>query len=120
MMTEPADPALDRVVLDSLRQLSEPGQPDVLQEVLNLFLNDAPSRLEAIEAAVTAGDARGLQRAAHTMKGSSGTIGASALQKVCLSLEQMGKAAELSDAAAGLEQLRSEYRRVQDAIHQLL
>lgn len=119
-MAEQSAPILDHAVLDALRQLGEPGQPDVLHEVLRLFLSDAPVRLHAIEAAVMAGDAQGLQRAAHTMKGASGTIGATALQTLCRSLEQMGKSAELTDAAAGLEQLRSEYRRVQDAIHQLL
>ena len=39
-------PALDPAVLESLRELTPPGEPDVLKEVLQLFLEDVPGRIE--------------------------------------------------------------------------
>ena len=115
-----SDPAIDPAVIDTLRQLNVDGQPDVLEEVFGLFLTDAPARIDAIAAAVDHGDAPGLQRAAHTLKGAAGTIGAIPLQNVCRQLEQMGKQAAFAEAAAGLAALRLEYQRVKAESHQLL
>ena len=41
MTIDDATPVLDRATLDALRQLNEPDQPDVLQEVLTLFFPSA-------------------------------------------------------------------------------
>ena len=117
---EPSVAALDPAVLDSLRQLTQPGEPDVLAEVLGLFLADAPSRLDAIVAAAVAGDAVALQRSAHTLKGAAGTIGASALQAACRELEELAKHSSLAPGAADLAALHSEFARVETAIDLLL
>jgi HPt (histidine-containing phosphotransfer) domain-containing protein len=119
-MAESFSPAIDPAVLATLRQLNEDGQPDVVKEVLGLFLIDAPARLQAIVAAVANGDARGLQRAAHTLKGASGTIGALALQRVCRGLEEMARQDALADARSALEEMHREFGRVKDEIDQLL
>jgi HPt (histidine-containing phosphotransfer) domain-containing protein len=113
-------PALDHSVIDALRQLNEDGQPDVVNEVLGLFLTSAPAQLAAIEAAIAAQDAAGLQRTAHTLKGAASTIGANALQAACRHLEELGKQQHVHDAAHAIGDLRHEYARVQDAIAQLL
>jgi HPt (histidine-containing phosphotransfer) domain-containing protein len=110
-MAESFSPAIDPAVLATLRQLNEDGQPDVVKEVLGLFL---------IDAAVANGDARGLQRAAHTLKGASGTIGALALQRVCRGLEEMARQDALADARSALEEMHREFGRVKDEIDQLL
>ena len=112
--------ALDPAVLDSLRQLTQPGEPDVLADVLGLFLADAPTRLGAIAAAAAAGDAAALQRSAHALKGAAGAIGASALHAACRELEDVAKHPGLSPGAADLAVLHSEFARVKTAIDLLL
>jgi HPt (histidine-containing phosphotransfer) domain-containing protein len=119
-MTMASHRALDPAVLDTLRQLNAEGQPDVLAEVFGVFLADAPARLEAIASAVNSKDAAALQRAAHTLKGAAGTIGAVDLQNACRQLEQMGKQQSFDGAVVALDVLRREYRRVKDEIDQLL
>ena len=119
-MADDALPALDPAVIEALRQLNEEGHPDVVTEVLGLFLTEAPSRLDAVEAAVRDRDASALRRSAHTLKGASGAIGATALQTACRALEELGKRHALDEAPAAMETMRHEYRRVQDAIDQLL
>ena len=114
------DNALDRAVLESFRQLNQDGEPDVLVEVLGLFLEDAPARLDAMTAAVAAGDGPALQRAAHGLKGAAGTIGARSLQAACRELEEMGKHNRLESATAGLDLMRREYERVKAEIDHLL
>jgi len=117
---EAVDAALDPAVLDSLRRLTPPGEPDVLKDVLGLFLADAAGRLEAIVAAVSVGDAPALQRSAHTLKGAAGAIGASALQAACRELEELAKRPGLVPDAVDLATLHSEFARVRAAIDLLL
>lgn len=112
--------ALDPNVLESLRQLNQKGEPDVLSEVLRLFLADTPKRIDAIAEASSRGDATALQRAAHGLKGAAGTIGAVALQAACRALEDLAKGATLGAAVAELDVLRKEYARVKADIEHLL
>lgn len=111
---------LDPQVIDALRQLNQDGEPDLLREVLTVFLDDAPQRVRAMAEAVASGDARALERSAHALKGAAGSIGAHALQHLCRDLEQMGRKGDTSTAAAHFEAFRAEFARVRQAIEQLL
>ena len=113
-------PALDPVVLESLRQLTPPGEPDVLAEVLQLFKADVPTRIERLRAAWQAGDAVTVQRAAHSLKGSAGNIGANQLLAVCARLDELGRAGDLSALAPLVASLDAEYGRVESEIQRLI
>jgi HPt (histidine-containing phosphotransfer) domain-containing protein len=112
--------ALDPTVIDSLRQLTGEGEPDVVREVLTLFRDGAPARIAAITGACRAGDAGALRRSAHEFKGASATIGAYRLQQCCRELEDAGKNGALERGPALLEALDAEYARVDAAIAELL
>jgi HPt (histidine-containing phosphotransfer) domain-containing protein len=114
------DDALDPTVLESLRQLTQPGEPDVLADVLGLFLADAPARIEAIATAAMVGDAEALRRSAHTFKGAAGAIGATALQAACRELEETAKRSGLTPGAVNLAPLYREFDRVRAQIVLLL
>jgi HPt (histidine-containing phosphotransfer) domain-containing protein len=113
-------PILDPAVVESLRRLNQPGEPDVVQEVLTLFIAEAPARLAAVAAAVDAADAMGLQRAAHALKGSAAAIGATALQRICGDLEEMARHGALAGASEGAESMRSAYTSLHAEIDHLL
>ena len=49
-------PALDPTVIEGLRLLTTPGEPDVLTEVLRMFLMEAPKRMDRLRNAHQAGD----------------------------------------------------------------
>src|SRR5205814_2153741 len=59
-------PPLDDSVLARLG-----GDQTLLQEISQLFIEDAPVRLRQIRAALDERDAQGLQRAAHGFKGAA-------------------------------------------------
>ena len=42
---------LDPAVVDRLRQLTPPGEPDVLAEIFTVFLEEVPRRIERLKAA---------------------------------------------------------------------
>jgi HPt (histidine-containing phosphotransfer) domain-containing protein len=111
---------LDPAVLDSLRKLTPAGEPDVLGEILTTFLDDVPRRIERLRAALGAGDAVGLQRAAHSLKGSSGNIGAHALYEAARRLDEIGKAGDLAAAVPAIDALAGEYGKVEAEIRRLL
>jgi HPt (histidine-containing phosphotransfer) domain-containing protein len=111
---------LDPDVVGRLRQLTPPGEPDVLTEILRLFLDDVPRRIETLRAATAAGDAIAVQRAAHSLKGSSGNIGARALYDVCRKLDDTAKAGNLVRLQPLVDALADEYTKVETEIRSLL
>jgi signal transduction histidine kinase/CheY-like chemotaxis protein/HPt (histidine-containing phosphotransfer) domain-containing protein len=61
------------------------------REVIALFVDDAPRRMDDIRAAHKSHDTAALSRAAHALKGSASNVGASALTDGCFALEQASK-----------------------------
>ncbi|MDQ3440234.1 MAG: Hpt domain-containing protein [Planctomycetota bacterium] len=115
-----SDPALDLEVIERLRSLNQPGAPDVVREVLTLFLEETPARLAAITAAAESGDADALRRAAHVLKGSAAAIGAVTLQRICAGLEDAAQQGRMVDAPTGAESASVAYTAVRAAIDHLL
>jgi HPt (histidine-containing phosphotransfer) domain-containing protein len=81
-------------------RLMESCEDDVMlaKEVLQEFRRTAPTRLSQLAAAVTALDSAQIRFEAHSIKGSSRTIGADALAAVIARLEMAGVSGDLSDA----------------------
>jgi HPt (histidine-containing phosphotransfer) domain-containing protein len=116
-----APPAvLDASVIDALRQLTPPGEPDILAEVFTLFLEEAPPRIERMRNAAAGGDIKEVHRAAHSLKGSAGNIGARAMYDVCSVIDERGKAGDLAGAAALVDAVQAEFDKVESEIHRLM
>jgi CheY-like chemotaxis protein len=73
---------LDRAVL--LEHMA--GDPELLAEMVALFLQDCPQLLAALREALARGDARALKRAAHTLKGTVSNFAAPAATAAALRL----------------------------------
>ena len=115
-----AHDVLDPDVVEGLRQLTPPGEPDVLAEIFNLFLDEVPKRIDALRSAVISGDAVKVQRTAHSLKGSSGNIGARAMHEVCRQLDERAKGGDLNTLQPLVDTLVTEYRKVETEIRRLL
>ena len=82
------DPASELRALDRSLALSRVGgDVELLQEIAQLFLEDAPNMLAAIDLALRSGDAHALERAAHSLKGSVSNFGAQCAYEAAFSLE---------------------------------
>jgi CheY-like chemotaxis protein len=90
---------LDRSVLAGLRELQGEGEPDLLDELIEMFFDDVPSQLEALQEAVEVGDAHSVERVAHTLKGSCGNMGATRMAAICAELQDIGPSKDLSRAS---------------------
>ena len=92
------------------------GDRELLAEIVEAFRNDCPAQLARIREAVQAGDARGLYRAAHALKGAMGNLAAGPAVERALELETMGREARLQDAEATLNLLEQEAAHVVSAL----
>lgn len=88
------------------------GDRELYAQVAEVFFEDMPSQLAALEGAMTGRDFPTAQRAAHTIKGMAATIGAERLRLIAYGLEQACKACDATAATASCPLLRDEYAAV--------
>ncbi len=111
-----AGPPLDREVLAGLRGLQGEDDTDIVAELAGMFVDDTRSGLSALEEAMQKGDAQAVERAAHALKGSSGSMGARGMSGLCARLERAGASGDLSHGFGLLERLEEEFGRVERAL----
>ncbi len=107
---------MDRNVLDNIRQIQREGAPDLLAELIHLYVDSSPKYLEQMRKAVGSPDTTAMWRAAHTLKSSSGNLGALNLAGLCGKLEEMGRAASTKSAVTVLNEIEAEYARVRESL----
>ena len=90
---------LDQGALSAIRALDPTGAAGIVQQVIDMYLADAPQLLERMRAASSSGNAAELGKAAHSLKSASFNVGAKDLGRICAELEQIGKANALENAA---------------------
>jgi CheY-like chemotaxis protein len=112
----PREGVIDPAIIAGLRELREPGQPDPLKELVELFIKDAKPRIEKMQSALDEKDGNGLAAAAHTLKGSASNLGARGLAGLCAQLEKIGKSDDLAEAANILLDVRSEFQSVETSL----
>ncbi len=116
---DPTIPALEEgenpvefSVLFGLRELQEEGEPDILEELIGLFLAEVPAQLAVLIEATQRGDAQVAARIAHTLKGSSASMGAVRMASICAELEEIARSEHLTDAPPRISGLEEEFGRV--------
>ena len=80
-------PILDQESFGALQELAGDDDPDLISELIGLFIEDASDRMAQIESALGAEDVQSIGAAAHALKSSSANIGALAFSKACAALE---------------------------------
>lgn len=76
-----------------------------LAETVEMLAGDGPSLVADIRRAIGAGDAAGVGRAAHALKGMISNFCAPRAQAAALEVEKLGKSGDLAPAAAATETL---------------
>jgi signal transduction histidine kinase/DNA-binding response OmpR family regulator len=113
-------PANTTPVFDQREALARVGgSPQILAKIARLFIEDCPSRVAAIKAAVDARDADGLRRAAHALKGAAGNVSARRLFEAAKVLERLGAESRLDAAEGAWRALSVEAARVVDTLNRI-
>jgi signal transduction histidine kinase/DNA-binding response OmpR family regulator len=93
-----------------------PGGDGKLKQMAQLLFDECPTMMKDIREAISAGDAPGVQRAAHTLKGSADVFGAVCVVEVAERIELMGHRGDLHDVHKVMPQLDRQVSRLQSAL----
>jgi len=100
---------IDETVIAVLRaSLSDDGT--VIGQLIELYTKDTPQLIADAAAALEKGDIATLTRAAHSLKSTSASMGATTVTELARELELHAKQSDLAKASAVLERLRPEVR----------
>jgi two-component system sensor histidine kinase/response regulator len=89
---------------------------ELMSDVIQLFLDDCPARLAAINDAVTRRHPGDLRAAAHALKGAAGNLSATGLFHAADALERIGAESRMDAADAAWRQLSVEASNVIDVL----
>jgi PAS domain S-box-containing protein len=92
----PTADVLETSVIDELRGLGDGDGTDVIAELTDAFMAEAPRLIEAIRAGSTRSDAGDVRMAAHALKSSSAAMGALRLSAVCAEIEALSRGGTLA------------------------
>jgi PAS domain S-box-containing protein len=105
---------LDPVTLERLRGTT--GDGVFTDELVEIFLRDAPAMVAALRSAVEKAEADHARRAAHTLKSNSQLFGATRLAELCRELEATARSGALAGAGELATAIDAEYARVDAAL----
>ena len=117
--TDDAAQVLDEGVIQGLRELGGEEDPGLLVELIDIYLADAPKRMEEIESALARNDWKLLERAAHTLKSASANIGALGLSAICRDLEAKARACDTQVCSSLFQSSAACLTRVRSALQKL-
>ena len=109
-----SDP-LDRAQIELLLSLDD-GDGAALLEIVDEYLAMSEEGRSELLGCLRAGDAHGAERAAHTLKGASANVGATAFAAVCAAMEARAREGQPQGAAQLTEQFESEFVRARSAL----
>jgi CheY-like chemotaxis protein len=90
---------LDRSMLEKIREASPNDADGLLARVIHRYLNDAPRLIGIMRAAQAGAETAAVGRAAHSLKSSSATVGATHLAERCRRIEEAMRAGRDNDIA---------------------
>ncbi|HET7218467.1 MAG TPA: response regulator [Vicinamibacterales bacterium] len=100
-------PSADRGALSRLS-----ADPEMLHEIITIFLEDCPKTMAAVRAGIAAGDGTAVYRAAHTLKGSVGHFQAEEIVAHLQRLEARAREGNIATCAAIFAEIEHEVDRL--------
>ena len=80
------------------------------------FLEDLPRRISALKGSLAAGDVRGSELQAHTVKAAAANVGGERLRAVALEMEKAARAGDLDAVKALMSELETQFDRLKEAM----
>jgi len=100
-----------------LRQLA--GEDRTFEyELLEMFVQDAQQSLKELEQAIATHSIQAIQDIAHSLRGASANVGASALAVAARQMEQVAQGGQLTEAPVLLQQIRAHCSHIQLHLNQ--
>ncbi len=107
---------LDDAVINNLRRL---GGDKFVGELIGLFLEHVPKKIDEAVAGEKKGDLEAVERAVHSVKSSAGNIGANALMELAGSIEQLAEEQKGESIPPLLNKLEEAFSRLRSRLEML-
>ena len=119
-ITQTEHPAIVDFDFRKLEELATLANDDheMISSIMGDFLKSATEQVTAMHAALVQKDSEALARAAHTLKGSSGQLGAIGLMEACKEVENLGLATQFAAAKTYLDVVESKLLTAQKNMEQ--
>lgn len=102
---------IDREKLDELIDLF--GDRDEVRDLFEEYFAELPARLEALRTGIASSTTEEVNHAAHALKGSSASLGATQVTETARLLEESARNQQLDGTADALERLEAELLALQ-------
>jgi HPt (histidine-containing phosphotransfer) domain-containing protein len=96
------------------------GDPELLRDLLEVFKEEFPPMLAGLEHAIQNGDATGLERSAHKIKGSMLQFSGHGAAAAALQLEELGRNGTVAGAGIALQRLKQETEILMKTLHTMI
>ena len=109
---------MNRSAWKKIEEMNMEGEPDLLLELIDVYLTELPRRLNQMKIALIEKNSKNFSREAHTLKSASALLGAEVVSKLCGHLEVLGNSSAFEQALPLLESLYQECATVEKIIIQ--
>jgi HPt (histidine-containing phosphotransfer) domain-containing protein len=105
-------------VADALERLGD--DHELLREIVQIYVEDAPAIVDRIHAAVKAEDAPAVQHSSHSLKGLASSLSAHEVVGAAARLEHLGASHNLDEVQHALEEVDQRVEELNTAIQEFL
>jgi two-component system, sensor histidine kinase and response regulator len=111
-----AESILDVAALQTISALDSNGSNDLLKRIISLYVDNAGSLLQALERGWSSGDLDAIRAASHTLKSSSGQVGAHGLAELCREVENESRNQRYDISGQPLARIQQEFINTRTAL----
>jgi two-component system, sensor histidine kinase and response regulator len=114
------DQLIDKSQIDKIRELESKGNPNLLKEMVELYIEQSVENLLILKKGIDNRVADEIERSAHKMKSESGSLGIIRVNRICSQLEAIGRSKSLENVGDLFEELKEECERAYRALKECL
>lgn len=107
---------IQATVREALQFIMGNSSPEMLKEMSIIFMEDATPLINQLKVSYSNQDFKSINMAAHTLKGSSATMGLEKIADLCLAIEISSKRQENSQLRIHISNVESEYAQIRNAL----
>ena len=107
---KPAGALLDEAVLFALRNIAGPDEPDLVEQLLSMFLAETPGRIGQITSGFQSADWQAVRETSHKLKGACRQLGLVGMAGICQRLEDCERTPERDRIGSAITELEQVFR----------
>ncbi len=89
---------------------------ELAHSIMEEFLKDIPCQIRTLKTMLESDDRNGVERQAHTIKGTSANVGGEQLRAVAAAMEKAAKVGDLHSVKAQIPEMEVQFARLQEAM----